>query len=336
MIKTLTISIAAYNVEKYLDKLCQSIVSTDCLGDLEVLIVNDGSKDKTAGIAEEYAGKYPGTFIHVAKENGGHGSTINKGMELATGKYFKVLDGDDWVDSEGLKYIVNQMKTVDADLIVTDRKRVYEDSGKEEIDCFKGLTPEMLYDIEDACKSMGRMLFHSTFFKTSLLQQNCIHIDEHRFYVDNEILWFPFPYVNSIIYYDKVVYCYRLGLADQSVNPDVVAKRIDQHEYVSRRVVDYYSEVRPSFTPAKGEYFDSVIADNIAWHFEALLVLPYGKEPLTMIKDYRSFVMDKAPKAVDRISAKAVKMLISNPTLNYPIVKVKKNMNMRNAKKAAK
>lgn len=336
MIKTLTISIAAYNVEKFLDKLCLSLISSDCLDDLEILIVNDGSTDKTAEIAEEYAAKYPCTFIHVRKENGGHGSTINKGVELATGKYFKVLDGDDWIEPEGLKYIVNRMKSVNVDLIVSDRKKVYEDSGKEVVDCFEGLTPEKLYDIGDACKSMGRILFHSAFYKTSLLKKNHIHIDEHMFYVDNEILWFPFPYVNSIIYYDKVVYCYRLGLADQSVNPKIVAKRIDQHEYVSRRVVGYYSEVRPSFTPAKGEYFDSVIADNIAWHFEALLVLPYGKEALTMIKDYRSYVLEKAPKAVDHITAKAVKILISNPTINYPIVKVKKYMNMRNAKKTSK
>lgn len=334
--KTLTISVAAYNVEKYLDKLCQSLIDADCLEDLEVLIVNDGSKDRTAEIAEGYAARYPGVFFHVAKENGGHGSTINKGMELATGKYFKVLDGDDWVEPEGLKYVVKQMKSADAHLITTAWKRVYEYDRDDDFEYLKGLEPKRMYEIEEACSKMNRFYFHGTFFKTSILRENHIHIDEHRFYVDNEILWFPFPYVNSIIYYDTVVYCYRLGLADQSVNPEVVAKRIDQHEYVSRRVVDFYAQVRSTFTPAKGEYFDSVIADNISWHFEALLVLPYGKEALKMIKDYREYVMEKAPNAVERITAKAVKMLISNPTINYPIVKMKKNMNMKNAKKAAK
>lgn len=335
MWKTLTVSVAAYNVEKYLDKLCQSLIKAGCLNDLEILIVNDGSKDRTNEIAEVYAAKYPGVFFHISKENGGHGSTINRGIELATGKYFKVLDGDDWVEPEGLKTIVEHMKALDVDLIVTNRKRVFENSGKEEIDVFKGLTPGKVYEIEEACKKMARMLFHNTFFKTSILKDNRIRIDEHRFYVDNEILWFPFQYANSIVYFDLVVYCYRLGLADQSVNPAVVAKRIDQHEYVSRRVVAYYSEVRQSFAPAKGEYFDSVIADNIAWHFEALLVLPFGRKALMMIKDYRAYVMEKAPKAVARISAKAVKMLIMNPTISYPIVKMKKSMSIKKAKKVA-
>lgn len=221
------------------------------------------------------------------------------------------------------------MKTINTDLIASAWKRVYEYNKEDECEHLKGLVPGKEYDIESACSIMSRLYFHGTFFKTSILQENNICIDEHKFYVDNEILWFPFPYANSIIYYDTVVYCYRLGLSDQSVNPEVIAKRIDQHEFVSRRVVDFYSQVRPSFTPAKGTYFDSVIADNIAWHFEALLLLPYNVKTLNMIKDYRSYVIDKAPMALKRISAKAVRMLIFYPTITYPIVRIKKKINLK-------
>ena len=198
----LSVVIPAFNEEKMIRLSTRKIadVLQEARIDFEIVFIDDGSKDKTAKIAEEYATEYPSDFFHVRKENGGHGSTINKGIELATGKYFKVLDGDDWIEPQGLKSIVMQMKSVDVDMIVSDRKRVYEATEKEEIDFFEGLVPGKLYDIGEACKSMGRMLFHGTFFKTSILQENQIRIDEHRFYVDNEILWFPFPYVNSIIF----------------------------------------------------------------------------------------------------------------------------------------
>ena len=93
--KILTISIAAYNVEKFLDKTLSSLCNESLSEDLEVLIIDDGSTDKTGNIAKQYEKKYPNIFRYVYKENGGHGSTINKGIELAQGKYFRVLDGDD-------------------------------------------------------------------------------------------------------------------------------------------------------------------------------------------------------------------------------------------------
>ena len=94
--KLLTISIAAYNVEKFLDKTLSSLCNESISEDVEVLIIDDGSKDKTSDIAKKYEKKNPKIFKYVYKENGGHGSTINKGIELAQGKYFRVLDGDDY------------------------------------------------------------------------------------------------------------------------------------------------------------------------------------------------------------------------------------------------
>lgn len=101
--KILTISIAAYNVEKYLPKTLESLVIPEIMDQLEVLIINDGSQDKTGQIAEEYVVKYPATFYLVNKENGGWGSTVNTSAQLATGKYYKLLDGDDFFNAEALK-----------------------------------------------------------------------------------------------------------------------------------------------------------------------------------------------------------------------------------------
>ena len=101
--KILTVSIAAYNVSKYLDEALEPFTNSVYKDELEILIVDDGSKDDTAEIAKKYEERYPNTFKLVTKENGGWGSTLNKGIEIGTGKYFKQLDGDDWFDKDNLE-----------------------------------------------------------------------------------------------------------------------------------------------------------------------------------------------------------------------------------------
>ena len=139
MEKILSISVAAYNVEKYLDQLMQSVIASGAIDDLEVLIVNDGSKDGTADKAMEYQKKYPQSVRLIDKENGGHGSTINRGITEATGKYFRALDGDDWVHSEHLGKLVEKMKNIDADYLLRPNlsKRVADD--------FKTVVPFVRY-----------------------------------------------------------------------------------------------------------------------------------------------------------------------------------------------
>ena len=106
MEKILTVTVPSYNVEKFLENTLDSFVDERVLDDIEVLIVDDGSKDKTAEIGRKYEEKYPDTFRVISKENGGHGSTINRGIGEAKGKYFKVVDGDDWVDQDGFAELI--------------------------------------------------------------------------------------------------------------------------------------------------------------------------------------------------------------------------------------
>ena len=100
MKKILSVSIASYNVEKILSQTLDSCLVPEIMDKLEVIVVNDGSKDGTAAVAEEYVKKAPETFVLINKENGGYGSTVNAGIQAATGKYFRLLDGDDWFDKQ--------------------------------------------------------------------------------------------------------------------------------------------------------------------------------------------------------------------------------------------
>lgn len=107
MEKILTIVIPTYNMQDYLRRCLDSlIVPEEQMQLLEVLVVNDGSKDNSSAIAHEYQDKYPGTFRVIDKENGNYGSCVNRGLKEATGKYIKILDADDWFDTKALTSFV--------------------------------------------------------------------------------------------------------------------------------------------------------------------------------------------------------------------------------------
>ena len=147
MNKLLTISIAAYNVEMYIEKLLDSIIDSGKLDEIEVLVVNDGSKDKTVEITNKYVKRYPNSIYLINKPNGGHGSTINTGIKNAHGKYFKAIDGDDWIDSTNLAKLIENMKKTNSDLILCNHKFVFEKNGSEEEKKFKiSANKEMLFD----------------------------------------------------------------------------------------------------------------------------------------------------------------------------------------------
>ena len=131
--KTLSISIAAYNVEEFLKNTLDSLVAPEIMDDIEVLIIDDGSKDNTAAIGKEFVDKYPNSFKVISKPNGGYGSTINAAIDAATGQYFKTLDGDDWYDTENLVRFVKDLKNMSADLILTPFTMVYEGTGEKQV-----------------------------------------------------------------------------------------------------------------------------------------------------------------------------------------------------------
>ena len=146
--KVLTIVVPVYNTEKYIKRCLDSLDNTEINSKIEVLIVSDGSKDNAIIIAKEYEKRLPDTFKIIEKENGGHGSTINKGLELATGKYFRVLDSDDWVDSKNFIDFVNKIEKIDVDLIVTDYSKEYVYDNRSEKLIYKNLEVNKKYDFD--------------------------------------------------------------------------------------------------------------------------------------------------------------------------------------------
>lgn len=216
--------------------------------DVEIIVVNDGSKDGTQKIAERYQEKYPTIVKAVEKENGGHGDAVNCGLAHATGKYFKVVDSDDWVDKEALKKILDAVKGfVDADspvdMVISNY--VYEKVGmkhKKVIRYDNVLPQNQVFRWDD----IGRfrldqyILMHSVIYRTEMLKLCQLELPKHTFYVDNIYVYYPLPHVRKMYYMDEDFYRYYIGREDQSVNEKVMIKRIDQQIFVTKTMIDMY------------------------------------------------------------------------------------------------
>lgn len=213
--KTLTVSIAAYNVEEYLAETLESCIIPN-MDALEVIIINDGSTDGTLRVARQFERKFPYTFKVVDKPNGGYGSTINASLAIAMGRYFRPLDGDDWFDKSSLSEYLHLLDSADEDVVISPYVRVYEDGSPDEVRRDVTLAPGN-YGI-DLLAEQKNVAMHSTIYRTSLLRGMGFRADEHCFYTDVEYACLPFVDVKTVRVCDRPLYRYRIGRSGQSVS----------------------------------------------------------------------------------------------------------------------
>lgn len=265
MDKILTVTIPSYNAENYLRQTLDSFLAEEILEEIEVLIVDDGSQDDTAAIGKEYEDKYPGTFRVISKENGGHGSTINRGIQEARGRYFKVVDGDDWVNTGDFVKLVKALRACEADYVVTNYYEVSDKTGEKTPREYKELGKKKIWRFEEAA-SVTQIGMHPLVIRTEILKKNPIRLDEHCFYVDVEYILYPVPYVNTVEFLDLYVYMYRLVVTTQSVSIRGYQKHIDNHITVIFHLTEFfekYAKSAKSGTPEKTEYIGKRIAQMV-------------------------------------------------------------------------
>ncbi|WP_338211294.1 glycosyltransferase family 2 protein [Lactiplantibacillus paraxiangfangensis] len=242
--KYLTFAIPSYNSEDYLQRCVDSLLKG---GDgVEILIIDDGSTDQTPAIADDYAAKYPNIVKAIHQKNAGHGGAVNNGLAHATGKYFKVVDSDDWLDEKALQSVLAHIKDWDkygqnVDMLVCNY--VYENyyQHKSFVVNYRHVFPNDQICGWDDTKRFGvtqYLIMHSLIFKTAILRRSGVKLPEHTFYVDNLFADQPLPLVHKICYLDLDLYRYFIGRADQSINEDVMISRIDQQIRVTKLVAD--------------------------------------------------------------------------------------------------
>jgi len=245
--KLLTAAIPCYNSAAYMSHAIETLLTGG--DEMEIIIVNDGSSDDTQKIAEEYQSKYPGIVRAISQENGGHGEAVNTGLANATGLYFKVVDSDDWVNEKALRQVMAKLRNLIADGNSPDlflANYVYEkvDAKKKKVINYNWALPkDRIFTWGEIMhfKQSQNILMHSTVYRTKLLKDCGIQLPKHTFYVDNIFVYQPLPFVKTLYYMDVNLYRYFIGRSDQSVNEQVMIKRIDQQLKITKIMIESHN-----------------------------------------------------------------------------------------------
>ena len=239
--KYISFVVPCYNSEEYMEKCIESLlIGKD---DVEIIIIDDGSSDNTGKIADRYQKKYPKIVKAIHQENGGHGAGINTGLKHATGKYFKVVDSDDWLDAKAYKKLLKEVKGIDADLIVCNYVYTYTDGRKDQTISFANVYDEkklLTWDDIHRFKLTQYPSLHSVMYKKSVLDKSNIDLPKHVFYEDNLFIYLPLVNTKTIYYLDLDLYRYYIGRSDQSIQESQMIKRSHHQVLVSEKVCTAY------------------------------------------------------------------------------------------------
>lgn len=328
--KLLSIVVPTYNAEAYLRDNLESFCIEEILPSIEVLIVNDGSTDASLRIAQEYQEKFPESFKIYSKENGGHGSGINYGIRYARGKYFKVIDADDWVDRSGLINLVKELEAGEADIVYSGFLWAF-DNGSGDIASFalKAEIKKAFEKVEyrrsyifDEIADKLYIKMHNMTIKTDILQGNNILIDENMYYVDSEYILYPIPYVKTVSFIEDFVYYYRIGTRGQSVDIKKMQSNESQYDKVLCSLFSFYEKLEEEIpcSSEKKNYIAGIIARLIAGKVKILLSYPLSLGKKRELIAFEKNIKKKHPDIYNKNINKAIKVLRRTNYLSFSLI----------------
>ena len=286
--------------------------------EIEIIIINDGSKDKTLKIAQEYEKKYPNIVKAIDKPNGGHGSGVNKGLELASGLYYKVVDSDDWVNQESLQKVLKKIKEFSkqnqtVDLLIANY--VYEKEGEQKVIHYPNLPENQIFTWHDMkpFKTGEYLLMHSVFYRTKLLKETKIKLPEHTFYVDNIFVYYPLSFVKTMFYLNTDFYLYFIGREDQSVNESIMIKRIDQQLFVTKTMIEFGSPLKDQKQNKKLCQYQLHYLAMMMTICTILLKIANTQESKSKIKQLWAYLKDYDQKLYQQLRWKSLATLVCLP-----------------------
>ena len=326
MEKLLTVTVPAYNADPWLEYNLISLCLTECLEKLEIIVVDDGSTDRTGEIADKYAEKYPDTVRVIHKENGGHGSGVNTGIREARGRYFKVVDADDWVSSKPFQNLMKALETADADIVSSgflwakDNGSGYPASFPTQAEMkepFKGVQYGETYRFSDIADQLY-LKIHNITYRTSLLREHDIMLDEHCYYVDTEYITYPIPFVETVLFVPDFVYRYRINRAGQSMSVRQMQKYAENYDRVLDSLLKFYaSDTVKNSEEKKRQYIVNIIARTVAARIRIFLSLPASRENKEALIRFDENLKKEHPEIYRANINRAVKALRNSSYLLY-------------------
>ena len=300
MDKILTVVIPTYNMEKYLRKCLDSLIIEDkeLFNTLEVLVVNDGSKDSSSAIAHEYQDKFPNVFRVVDKENGNYGSCVNRGLREATGKYIKILDADDSYDNNNLSKFLELLCQIDVDLILSNYL-VVNGHGKvrrlvkyDVPSCVDLSFPEYIKDIKG-------IEMHSVTYKCANIRNIHYVQTEGVSYTDLEWVFSPLVTVKTFYYFNSVIYRYLVGREGQTVELSTYHKRFYDRMKGVWSMINSYKDIcgRSDLNASYTDYLEKCLIGRLEGIYLSCLVVNRNATPIVemdmRIKNEIDYVYNK-------------------------------------------
>lgn len=258
--KILTVIVPTYNMENYLRKDLDSLIISEGLENVEVIVVNDGSRDKSLDIATEYAEKYPYVFRIIDKPNGNYGSCINAALRIASGKYIKIMDADDSFDTDNFETLVAELAAIDVDIVFTDYIKTYI-NGKI-ISYSFDLPIRKKSRIEDVYKTSAfyNILLPALTYRTNMLREMGYRQTEGVSYSDLEWCFSPVTEAKTVYYSNICVYKYLLGREGQTMDPAVYSKSIPQ------RIICFSSMLKSIAGKSLSDYMIHFTTEQLVKH----------------------------------------------------------------------
>lgn len=316
--KLITFAVPCYNSANYMKKCVESLLH--CGQEAEIILIDDGStKDNTPQLCDEYAATYPNIIRVIHQENGGHGEGVYQGLCHATGLYYKVVDSDDWLDTDSLQEVMVQLRKFSqdpVDMLITNYVYEHTKTNSQQVVSYNNVLPKnTLFTWSDIgnFRPSQYLLMHSIIYRTELLRDCKLTLPKHTFYVDNLFVYQPLPFVQTLYYLDVNLYRYFIGRDDQSVNESIMLKRVDQQILVTKLMMDAHSlkELRAN-NRKLGHYMTNYLAMMMT--ISSILLLKINsKESLQKKADLWQYLLDTDVRLYRMMKYKKVSSLTMFP-----------------------
>lgn len=207
--KKLSIIIPVYNVENFIEKCAESLLSQD-YEDIEYLFVNDCTPDNSITVLQSVVDRYPNRCVRIVNhsKNCGIATTRNTGVRNANGEYIMQIDSDDYLEDVcAIKKIMNAIEEADADIALYDIKFIYKNSTKFEASQFKGDNITYVKDLIE--RNVPLCLWNGIYRKSLFFNYNIWCVDGYNFGEDYAVKSRLAYAANKIITVPGVYYCYR-------------------------------------------------------------------------------------------------------------------------------
>ncbi len=311
----LTIAVPIFNMEWCLKKNLATYNDPRLIGRGEVICLNNASEDGSRAIIERFVSERPEIFRLMDRDSRGYGSSINAVLAAARGRYLRIIDADDWVNTEDLVRLASALEACEADVALTDYRIVDMSSGAETL--VRAGDEGVPYGelLTDCCwPGVTLPSIHNTSYRTGLLRECGFEMPDQRFFVDEQYVILPYLQANSIVYFPYDVYRYQVANPQQSTSPKNRAKYLAHREENLKDILAEYTRVcREDPQNAALSYCRDRLLRGIGDHFTTLdIYVEDRKDGRAMAANWHAYIQRNAPELWKSVRRKAALLGLAN------------------------